>query len=94
MSFYYLEDNLKDTYRLKLEREKARKLKKSNWWNIYLQKGICYYCEKKFNRNLLTMDHIVPLSRGGKSTKGNIVPSCKICNTSKKLSTAVEFINK
>ena len=28
----------------------------------------------------LTMDHIVPLARKGKSTKGNVVPSCRLCN--------------
>ena len=30
------------------------------------------------------MDHIVPLVRGGRSTKGNVVPACKACNTGKK----------
>ena len=30
------------------------------------------------------MDHLVPLVRGGKSTKGNIVPACKDCNNKKK----------
>jgi 5-methylcytosine-specific restriction endonuclease McrA len=40
------------------------------------------------------MDHIVPLARGGKSTKGNIVPSCKSCNVNKKLDTPVEQLLK
>ena len=30
------------------------------------------------------MDHLVPLARGGKSSKGNVVPACKSCNTNKK----------
>lgn len=30
------------------------------------------------------MDHIVPLSRGGRSVKGNVVPACKTCNSKKK----------
>jgi 5-methylcytosine-specific restriction endonuclease McrA len=30
------------------------------------------------------MDHIVPISRGGKSTKGNVAPCCKECNNAKK----------
>ena len=30
------------------------------------------------------MDHIVPLSRGGKTEKNNVVPCCKACNTAKK----------
>jgi 5-methylcytosine-specific restriction endonuclease McrA len=30
------------------------------------------------------MDHVVPLVRGGRSTRGNVVPACKACNTDKK----------
>jgi 5-methylcytosine-specific restriction endonuclease McrA len=30
------------------------------------------------------MDHIVPLIRGGKTTRGNVVPACKECNNKKK----------
>jgi 5-methylcytosine-specific restriction endonuclease McrA len=30
------------------------------------------------------MDHLVPIIRGGKSTKGNVVPSCKKCNSERK----------
>jgi 5-methylcytosine-specific restriction protein A len=30
------------------------------------------------------MDHVVPLVRGGRSTRGNVVPACKTCNTDKK----------
>jgi 5-methylcytosine-specific restriction protein A len=37
------------------------------------------------------MDHIVPLSRGGKSKKGNIVPACKECNNRKKTLLPVEW---
>jgi 5-methylcytosine-specific restriction endonuclease McrA len=32
----------------------------------------------------LTLDHVVPLIRGGRSIRGNVVPSCKDCNTAKK----------
>jgi 5-methylcytosine-specific restriction endonuclease McrA len=32
----------------------------------------------------LTMDHLVPLIRGGKSSKGNLVPSCKHCNSGRR----------
>lgn len=30
------------------------------------------------------MDHVIPLSRGGRSTKANLVPCCKECNAAKK----------
>jgi 5-methylcytosine-specific restriction endonuclease McrA len=38
------------------------------------------------------MDHIVPLAQGGKSTPGNVVPSCKVCNNLKRDMTAVEWL--
>ena len=31
----------------------------------------------------LTLDHVVPLIRGGKSVRANIVPACKDCNSAK-----------
>jgi len=37
------------------------------------------------------MDHIVPLSRGGKSKKGNVVPACKDCNNKKKYMLPIEW---
>jgi 5-methylcytosine-specific restriction protein A len=36
------------------------------------------------------MDHVVPVARGGKSAKGNVVASCKECNNRKKLMTPAE----
>ncbi len=77
---------------IKREREKAQKLKKSNWWNQILQCGECHYCQKKFDRSELTMDHVVPLARGGCSTQGNIVAACRSCNENKKLKTPVESL--
>lgn len=74
------------------EKEKARELKKSSWWQEKLKEGICYYCGKKFTKEELTMDHIVPIARGGKSNKGNVVVSCFECNQGKGLDTPVESI--
>jgi len=39
----------------------------------------------------ITMDHLVPLSRGGLSTKDNLVPSCKSCNNKKKSMLSLEW---
>lgn len=63
------------------ERKKAQELKKTQWWKNILGKGLCHYCGQKFSPKELTMDHVVPVSRGGTSTKGNVVPACKKCNT-------------
>ena len=74
------------------EKKKAAQLKKTNWWHALLGKGVCHYCKKKFPPEKLTMDHVVPLSRGGKSIKGNVVPCCKECNNEKKYLTPVDII--
>ncbi|TRO83259.1 HNH endonuclease [Desulfuromonas acetexigens] len=66
------------------EREKARELRQSRWWKNRIATGICYYCGMKVAPKELTLDHLVPVSRGGKSTKTNCVPACKSCNNKKK----------
>jgi 5-methylcytosine-specific restriction endonuclease McrA len=38
------------------------------------------------------LDHVVPVARGGRSTKGNVVASCKECNNRKKLMTPAELL--
>ena len=38
----------------------------------------------KFSLAELTMDHVIPVSRGGTSERFNIVPCCKECNSKKK----------
>lgn len=42
--------------------------------------GRCAYCSAKAS---LTMDHVVPLVRGGSNTIGNILPACRPCNCRK-----------
>jgi len=69
---------------IRRERNKARELRQSQWWKRKLAKGVCHYCNRPTPSRELTMDHVVPLVRGGRSTKGNVVPCCKECNTQKK----------
>ncbi|MFQ5485813.1 MAG: HNH endonuclease [Desulfobacterales bacterium] len=73
------------------ERHKARELRESQWWKRRLAKGLCHYCKRAFAPAKLTMDHIVPISRGGRSTKGNVVPSCKECNNKKRYLLPMEW---
>ncbi len=76
------------------ERAKARELRSSEWWRRQLAKGVCHYCGLSFSPEELTMDHIVPVARGGRSVKGNVVPCCKACNNRKKYMTPVDMILK
>lgn len=69
---------------IKREKAKARKLKRTRWWRRQLERGICYYCGRRFSPSELTMDHRIPLSQGGSSDRDNIVPACRECNAKKK----------
>ena len=53
--------------------------------------GVCHYCGRNVAFKNLTMDHLVPLARGGRSTKDNLVPCCKACNTRKKSMLPLEW---
>jgi 5-methylcytosine-specific restriction enzyme A len=75
----------------KREKSKARELRASQWWKQTVGKGSCYHCEQKFKPAELTMDHLIPIARGGKSDKKNCVPSCKDCNTKKGHQTRAEM---
>ncbi len=75
----------------KREKAKARELRSSQWWKQTLGKGYCYHCEKKFPPSELTMDHLIPIARGGKSNKKTCVPSCKDCNSKKGHQTRAEM---
>ena len=76
---------------IKQEKNKARQLRKSSWWQRRISAGICYYCGEQVPPKELTMDHLVPLARGGRSNKGNLVASCKECNTRKKIMLPLEW---
>jgi 5-methylcytosine-specific restriction endonuclease McrA len=69
---------------IRRERQKARELRASQWWKRKRSAGVCHHCGEKVSPKELTMDHLVPVIRGGRSTKGNLVPSCKKCNTERK----------
>lgn len=76
---------------IKRERQKARELRRSQWWKRSCAEGRCYYCGRKVRPQELTMDHIVPIIRGGRSRKGNVVPACKECNKKKKYMLPLEW---
>src|SRR5512147_2490843 len=76
---------------IRQEKDKARELRRSRWWAEKIARGICQYCAGKFPAAELTMDHVVPLTRGGKSNRGNLVPACKECNSRKKYLLPMEW---
>ncbi len=80
-----------DEQTIRKEREKARQLRKQGWWKNKIAKGLCHYCGKTVLPKELTLDHVVPVARGGRSTKGNCVPACKDCNNQKKNLLPIEW---
>jgi len=77
---------------IRRERAKARDLRHSQWWKRRLAKGACDYCGKKTAPADLTMDHIAPLARGGRSIKGNLAAACKECNNRKRQMLPTEWV--
>jgi 5-methylcytosine-specific restriction endonuclease McrA len=57
---------------------------KFNRRNIFLRDNFtCQYCGRKAPKDELTIDHVIPRSRGGKSTWINVVLACSTCNSRK-----------
>ena len=59
-------------------REATGALTERDWSRVLARSlGRCFYCG---DESKLTMDHVVPLCRGGTHTIGNVVPACGPCN--------------
>jgi 5-methylcytosine-specific restriction endonuclease McrA len=58
------------------------KLVRRHWLRILeAANGKCYYCKNKFDK--LTMDHVIPISKGGDHCASNMVAACISCNSKK-----------
>lgn len=62
------------------------KILKRDLRRLYLKP--CIYCGKREN---ITLDHVVPIARGGVHGIGNLAPACKPCNSSKRDKTVMEW---
>jgi 5-methylcytosine-specific restriction endonuclease McrA len=49
--------------------------------NIFLRDNYsCAYCQRQLAAEELSIDHIIPKSKGGKETWENLITACKKCN--------------
>jgi hypothetical protein len=64
---------------------KAERTKLRNKWTR--QQRQCHYCTAPG----ITIDHVLPLVRGGTHYEGNLVPACLSCNSSKSGKTIIEW---
>lgn len=59
--------------------------------NIYKRDNYqCVYCQES-DKKQLTLDHVIPKSKGGKDTWDNLVTACKRCNNEKSDLTLEEY---
>ena len=54
----------------------------------------CYYCGQKVTKNTATLDHKIPISKGGDNSKDNLVACCFECNSIKSGKTLEEVAPK
>lgn len=80
-----------DEDHVRREKAKAKEFRNSQWWKNVKGCGECSYCKSRVHPSELTMDHRVPIIRGGRSIKGNLVPCCKECNEKKKYMLPIEW---
>lgn len=78
----------------KREREKRERLTRRHVTQRDLQRMLarhrgCAYCGN--NSEPIHWDHVLPLARGGGTTKGNLLPACAPCNLSKGAKTVMEW---
>ena len=74
-----------------LLRKSKFKLNKKEMEEIYKRDKVCVYCGSSKN---LGLDHIFPVSKGGKTIKKNIVLACWTCNSSKYNHNVIDWCNK
>jgi 5-methylcytosine-specific restriction endonuclease McrA len=51
----------------------------------------CRYCGANLDSNNRSLDHAIPLSRGGTNWTANFIPCCRTCNSRKRGKTFKEF---
>lgn len=69
---------------LQMVRLKHRPVVQFTRVNVYARDEFtCQYCFGRFHPDRLTMDHVIPASRGGKRSFTNIVTACVPCNRQK-----------
>jgi 5-methylcytosine-specific restriction endonuclease McrA len=72
-----------DVKPLEVKSKNRPKIHKRARQEIYKRDGYaCLMCGNS-NPEMLSIDHIVPLSKGGKNRKENMQTLCKLCNSEK-----------
>lgn len=73
-------DKIREYKHRRRARERNGNLTSSQIKQLFFNHPYCEYCKKTEN---LTLDHIIPVSRGGENTLSNVTVACQYCNASK-----------
>ena len=86
--------------RLRAARRRARRLG-NGWFKVTIRDlermarrydMACGYCQSGFTEtNPLEWDHVIPVSRGGRHSIGNLIPACRSCNRNKQVKFVTEW---
>lgn len=80
------ENNRDHVRRARKNENKTFKISKKELIKLY--NSPCFYCG---SLNKITLDHVIPISRGGSHGIGNLVPACSFCNGSKHNKFLIEW---
>lgn len=79
------------SYRARKYNAPVNDLTPAQWASIKERFNLsCAYCGERVS--VLTQDHVIPLSKGGGHTQGNVVPACSRCNAAKNDRPLEEFL--
>lgn len=68
----------------KHKRQVLKTQSSADWVPILWKHSKCYWCKRLFCKTVRrTLDHIIPISKGGLGTQENLVIACSSCNSSK-----------
>ena len=80
---------LKEKIRRAKKRSNGGNFGKTDWVKLLRRFNyLCAYC--KLNK-ATTIDHVIPISKGGTNFIGNILPACVSCNSSKQQMLLIEW---
>ena len=66
------------------EYQRRRRMPRLSKTNLYIRDlYTCQYCNTPYSKQNLTIDHVQPISKGGRTSWDNIVSACNPCNSRK-----------
>ena len=87
--------DLKEYIKMRVKKNKRKKLSLSQRKIIYEKSnGYCQLCGRKMLYDNFTVDHIIPLGRGGTNDMDNLQGVCKVCNEFKANIFPEQFIDR